>query len=102
MSDFGKMTDNFSDDALIRRADKVVSCDLGDGKALLNLTTNRYFKLNETGKVAWAAIEEGATRATIVERIMDRFDVDLDRCTADVAIILSAFIRAGLVETEAH
>ena len=96
------MTDNFSDGALIRPADKIVSCDLGDGKALLNLTTNRYFRLNETGKVAWAAIEAGATRATIVERIMDRFDVDLDRCTADVSTILSAFIKAGLVETEAH
>ncbi|GAA0645152.1 hypothetical protein GCM10009424_21210 [Sphingomonas ursincola] len=94
------MTDDISQNALFRPADKVVACDLGDGKALLNLTTNRYFRLNESGKVAWAAIEQGATRDDIVNKIMERFEVDVDRCVADVIAILNAFSKAGLVEIE--
>jgi hypothetical protein len=50
----------------------------------LDLRESRYLAVNRTGQVLWAALAEGATRAQLVERLIEDFDIDQARAAADV------------------
>lgn len=50
----------------------------------LDLRESRYLTVNRTGQVLWAALAEGATRAQLVERLIEEFGVDEARAAADV------------------
>lgn len=82
----------------VRQAENVVACELEGGKALLDLSTSNYYKLNETAALVWEWIGAGATVSSLVERMMDSYDVSQDECTADVEAIIADFRDSGLVE----
>lgn len=50
----------------------------------LDLRESRYLAVNRTGQVLWAALAEGATRAQLVERLIEEFGIDHARAAADV------------------
>jgi hypothetical protein len=80
----------------------VVMCDIGDSKALLNLTTSQYFKLNPTAAIIWSATSgEGGTLDSIVSEILNQFDVTKENCEADVSGLLKLLCEAGLLESHA-
>lgn len=79
----------------------VVSCDLDGEAVLLDLETSRYFKLNRVGAYIWAALGGGGASVGEVRRsVMERFDVDPDRCVRDVDNLLAALNTAGLVRID--
>jgi hypothetical protein len=94
-------TGDLSAETFVVPAADVVACDLEDGKALLNLATSKYFKLNGSAAFLWEALGSGSTIASICSDLLEHFDVDQEQCTADVFAIIQAFREAGLVETEA-
>lgn len=86
-----------------------VACDFGDGLVLLDLEENLYFRLNAVGTLVWRALsppEGAATPAEalgvdeLVARVTQEFDVDEDRCRADLDALLDAMARRRLVRIE--
>ena len=57
---------------------------IDDETVILALDTSMYLGLNETGTELWPHLLEGATRRDLVTRLMDAFEVDDERATADV------------------
>lgn len=82
------------------RAD-VVACELEGGKALLDLESSNYFKLNDTAALIWEWIGEGASVAQLIHKITDRFDIGEEECAQDVEAIVSSFEENGLVDSQA-
>jgi hypothetical protein len=69
-----------------------------DGEAvLLHLRTGTYFGANEVGSRIWQLVVEGSTRAGLIERIAQEFDVDRDTLERDVDLFLEELLRAGLI-----
>lgn len=93
-------TDDLSPQTFVEPAADVVACDLDDGKALLNLATSKYFKLNGSAAFLWEAVGSGATIASICRDMLMHFEVDQEQCTADVFAIIRTFQQAGLVKTD--
>src|SRR5690242_19815901 len=54
----------------------VVSCALGDGVTLLDMQSEKYFSLNETGAVVWNQAKSGATLAQLCDAIAQTYCVD--------------------------
>ena len=50
----------------------------------LDMRESRYLAVNRAGQVLWAALAEGATRAQLVDRLIEDFDIDQARAVADV------------------
>ena len=73
----------------LRPSPDVVVRRLGDAGVLVHLSSNRIFELNETGVRIWEWLAEGATLATILERIQEEFAVDAPAAAGD----LEAFVR---------
>ncbi len=74
-------------------------CDIGDGVALLNLNTSKYFKLNPSGSIVWSSTNGlGGTIESISNEMLNQFDVSPEQCEADVRSLLSALCDAGLLQ----
>ena len=79
-------------------ADNVVTADLGDGLALLDLRTNQYFSLNDVGAFVWQELQTPKRREEIVDAVTERYEVSAADCAPDIDALLEEFRDAALVE----
>ena len=54
----------------------------------LDVPTSRYLRLNRTGALLWSSLAAGATREELLERLMERFDLDETKAAADLDAFL--------------
>lgn len=66
--------------------------------AVLGLEDGIYYELTGVGMRIWQLIEEPTTVAGVVETLLTEFDVDRDRCEADLLDLLRKMVAKGLVE----
>lgn len=78
--------------------DRVVSTDLGDGLALLDLRSNVYFSLDEVGAVIWKALQEPHSKAELIDHVLAIYEVDRQQCANDVEVLLDELQSANLIE----
>lgn len=76
----------------------VVTTDLGDGLALLDLRTNQYFSLNEVGAFVWQMIQTPRRREEIVHAVTEKYEVTPEDCSGDIDTLLADFENAALIE----
>ncbi len=86
------------EDAAWVASDQVVAADLGEGLALLNLSTNEYFSLNEVGAFVWGVLQTPRPRADIVRAVMEAYEVAESACVADIDLLLEELKNAALAE----
>ena len=79
--------------------DRVVSTDLGEGVALLDLRTNVYFSLDEVGAVIWSALQEPHSKTELIDEILSIYEVDPEQCATDVELLLNELWNAQLIES---
>lgn len=75
---------------------EAVACEFGDGLALLNLKSNTYYSLNGVGAFVWELIQEPKSIADIRGAVLERYNVDAERCKADVDALLKGLAENGL------
>lgn len=82
-------------------APKVLARRMPGGAVLVHLDANRIFELNETGARIWDLLDAGIDRAGLLQRLVDEFDVDLERAGHELDDLLRDLLSEGLVH-EAH
>lgn len=75
-----------------------VSADLGGEAAILDLKHGIYYGLDAVGAVVWSLLEIPRTAGEVRDEILERFDVDPDRCWRDLSALLSELASRGLIE----
>jgi hypothetical protein len=76
----------------------VVTTDLGDGLALLDLRTNQYFSLNDVGAFVWQELQTPKRRDEIVHAVTAQYEISAAECASDIDVLLQEFRDAALVE----
>jgi hypothetical protein len=76
---------------------EAVSCELGDGLALLDLASNVYYSLNGVGAFVWQQLQQPRSVAQLREAILEAYDVDPARCEADLSALLDDLSKSGLI-----
>ena len=76
----------------------VLTTELGDGIALLDLRANEYFTLNGVGAFLWRRLQAPQSKAELLSAVLAEYDTDPDRCASDIDAILGDLIAAKLVE----
>ncbi|MEK8095434.1 PqqD family protein [Methylocystis sp. IM3] len=84
--------------ARIRQANNQVSCDLDEETVILHLENSLYYGTDRVGACIWEALRRPARIDEICAAVMERFEVDEDRCRADVAKFLDRLRAAGLLD----
>lgn len=82
----------------VRQAREQISCDLGGEAVILNVRSGEYYGLNAVGRRVWALLEGGRTVAEVRDGLLAEFDVDAERCTADLLRVLSDLAEAELIQ----
>ncbi len=70
-----------------------------DEVVALDLDTARYLATNRTGALLWDQLAVGATRETLIARLMEGWDLDEARAAADVDAFLAMLTDRGLLES---
>jgi len=87
---------NPSDDDLVSATKDAVACEFGDGLALLNLKSNIYYSLNGVSAFIWDLIQEPRSIVDIRSAVLGRYNVEPERCKADVDALLKGLADNGL------
>jgi hypothetical protein len=64
---------------------------------LVHLDTNEIFELNDTSARVCELLEHDTTRDVIIARLLEEFDVDRDRASAEVDGLLGTLEQRGLL-----
>lgn len=81
-------------------AKDVVSCDLVEEAALLNLKDGVYYGLNPVGARIWNLIQKPRKVGEILEILLDEYDVDQDTCQNDLFELLEQLFENELIKVE--
>jgi hypothetical protein len=84
------------------RTDDLVWRVVDDTMVMLNLRTERYLSLNESGAELWPLIARGARRDELVEALRDRYGLSDEDASRDVKALVEQLQAAGLLDGEAE
>jgi len=65
---------------------------------LLNLDTERYFGLDETGTRMWQLITTASNMDAAVQALLAEYDVEADLLKANLSELMSRLVENGLLE----
>ncbi len=78
----------------------VFSCELAGGKALLDLRSSTYYSINSVGAFVWERLATPIMVSQLHGAMMEEFDVESERCLADLKALVQQFAAAGLVRVD--
>ena len=62
------------------------------------LDFNGMLTLNESGVLLWRKLEDGCTKAELIETLLSEYEVTRDEAEADVYSFISKLENAGCIE----
>jgi len=87
-----------SEAAILQASANLVSSEVDGEAIILNFSDGTYYGLNAVGARIWGLIQEPRSFSAIRAAILEEFNVDEARCTADLKSILQDLTTRGLVE----
>jgi len=81
----------------IARSEGFVAEPMDGGIVMLDPKTDRYLRVNATGKLIWESLAEPATVAELARVLTDEIGVDGDRAEADATSFIEGLIELGAV-----
>ena len=86
------------DSAIVAIAGEVLGSVVGSEVVMLNLRDGTYYGLDDVGAEIWRLIQTPITIDRIVGAVVELYEVDAERCRADVMTLLETLIERRLVE----
>ncbi|HEX8120477.1 MAG TPA: PqqD family protein [Solirubrobacteraceae bacterium] len=87
-------------DVLVRNDDHV-SASLGDALAMMDVDAGTYYVLDEVATTLWSRLAEPTRVEDLLASLQDSYDVEPERCAADVLPFLAQLHERGLVRVQA-
>jgi Coenzyme PQQ synthesis protein D (PqqD) len=87
--------------SIVVAAKDQVSCDLAGEAVILNLKSGIYYGLNPVGARVWSLIQQPQTVRTVLETLLEEFDVELNRCQRDLFALLEDMASKDLIVIDA-
>lgn len=87
-------------DSTVQVAQEVVSCDLVDEAAILNMKDGVYYGLNPVGARIWNLIQKPMKVSDILETLVGEYDVEREVCQTDLMELLEQLLEKELVKVE--
>ena len=81
----------------IRISDDVEWREFGKECLILNLSNGFYFRLNDTGSFLWKLISKGKNIDTLVQKMIEEFDVDEKTARKDIKSFLDNMKKENLL-----
>jgi hypothetical protein len=76
----------------------VVSCDLVDEVAILNLKTGIYYGLDPVGARIWNLIQQPREIKEIIQTLLNEYEVEENRCQDDLIELIEQLSEKKLIK----
>jgi hypothetical protein len=87
--------------SVVAAAKDQVSSDLAGETILLSMQSAMYYGLDEVGSRIWELLRAPIRVCEVRDAIAEEYDVDVERCEADVLGFLRELAAKGLIEVSA-
>jgi len=94
------MAPTLSDRSVVVAAKDQVSCDLAGEAAILNMKNGVYYGLDPVGARIWKLMQVPCAVADIQNKIVGEYDVEPERCSRDLFVLLEKLLAEGLIEVK--
>jgi Coenzyme PQQ synthesis protein D (PqqD) len=84
-------------DSIVSRADGLIVETLGEEVVMLDPGSDRYLRLNPTGRLLWEALSQPATVAELGERLAGAFGISPARAREDTIAFVASLMEHGAV-----
>ena len=74
-----------------------LSCTIGDDVVLLNQTTGIFYSLSHVGARIWDILQSSTTFRALRDTIVNEYEVDCERASADLLGLLTDLGGHGLI-----
>ena len=74
-----------------------VTANLGEELAVLDMASGSYLGFNSTAAEVWRLLETPQTLDALCVAMVSQFEVQQDRCRAEISTLLDRLCAAGLV-----
>lgn len=74
-----------------------LTADSSTAVVILGLKDGKYFELNEVGARVWQLIQQPRSLQSVLDALMEEYEVTADQCQNDLMILTSDLISKGLV-----
>ncbi len=89
---------SLSSDTRLAKGRDTVSCDLGDGTAILRIGRPAIFELEGVGSRVWELLAEPLTMNELTRKLLAEYRVDRAELERDLMTLLEDLVRRGLIE----
>lgn len=93
------MPEKVSTATRVVRSEGLVTEEMDGGIVMLDPETDRYLRLNVTGKLIWEALAEPATVEELARKLSERSGITRERAQADAAAFIEGLIDFGAART---
>ena len=93
------MPEKVSAGTRVARSEGLVTEEMDGGIVMLDPETDRYLRLNATGKLIWEALAEPATVGELAGELSERGGISRERAEADAAAFIEGLIDFGAART---
>lgn len=84
-------------DSVVAAAEQQVSAPLGDETVILHMSDGVYYGLDPVGTRIWSLLQQPRVVGEIRDRIVEEYDVEPERCRADLVDLLQQLVDHRLV-----
>lgn len=81
-----------------RRNKEIVFSNIEGEIAILNVSSGKYFGLNDIGSDIWGVLKQPKILDEIVQELQLIYEVDLSQCHSDIKNYIQELKDAGLIE----
>ncbi|OLE54007.1 MAG: hypothetical protein AUG51_10310 [Acidobacteria bacterium 13_1_20CM_3_53_8] len=71
---------------------------VGGESVILNLRSERYFGLDDTGTEMWAALSDSESIEAAYRELLQKYDVETDLLRRDLEALVEKLLEQGLIE----
>ncbi len=96
------MSDKLAFDQRITIPEHVLMRELEGESVLLNLDSERYFGLDETGTRMWSVLSTCKSIEAAYQKLMDEYEVDAQLLRRDLSELVGKLLDQGLVEVNSE
>jgi hypothetical protein len=90
----------FDSDAFLCATQDCAISTVGGEAVLLHLANGTYYGLDEVGLAAWKLMDGNTTFYSLVEAMLQVFDVEKERLEADLKVFLTDMVAHQLVDVK--
>ncbi len=94
------MTD-LNPESVIHRVGEQVSTQVEDKIVLLQLSSGKYYALNQVGALLWQHLEAPCSIQSLAEHVVAEYEVDYKVALHDALALLQKLKDAGFIDTQA-